>query len=159
MTPDNHILTKDVCKGRGCSCWVPDTCRSVAHFTSFPSLVPPPPAGTLNVRTPYTVSVSHRGHSWRTKGRHHDSCNRMSLSSMFYRMSNILQYISLHSLLLPDQATALPAPRSSVTVPAGPPTVGVSLRGEGRALSTVLATWAGRLPALSQPAACSTQQR
>ena len=148
MAPDNHILTKGVCKGRGCSCWVPDTCRSVAHFTSFPSLVPPPPAGTLNVRTPYTVSVSHRGHSWRTTGRHHDSCNRMSLSSMFYRMSNILQYISLPSLPLPDQATTPTAPRPSVTAPAGPQLSESDLRGEGRALSTDLATCAGRLPAV-----------
>ena len=79
--------------------------------------------------------------------RHHDSCNRMSLSSMFYRMSNILQYISLPSLLLPDQATTPTALRSSVTAPAGPPLSESSLRGEGRALSTALATWAGRLPA------------
>ena len=45
----------------------------------------------------------------------------MSLSSMFYRMSYILQYISLPSFLLPDQTTTPTAHRPVVTTPAGPP--------------------------------------
>jgi hypothetical protein len=33
--PADHVLTDGTCRGRGCSCWVPDTCRS------------PPPAPIL----------------------------------------------------------------------------------------------------------------
>ena len=106
MDLDNEILTKDVCKDRDCSCWAPDTCRSVAHFTSFPSLAPPPPAGSLNVRTPYTVSVCHRAHSWRTKGTVSQACSIVCQTSC-----NISRYLVSP---LPDQPPTAPLPRCSL---------------------------------------------
>lgn len=87
MTRDNHILTKNVCKGRDCSCLLPNTYRSIAHFTSFPSLL------HLLLQGPWmwgltTRSVCpNRSHSWRTKGTHHDSCNHESLKHV---LSNVI---------------------------------------------------------------------
>ena len=112
VAPEDHVLTKGVCKGRGCSCWVPDTCRSVVHLTSFSSLVPPPPAGTLSVRTLCTVSVSQRGHSLRTTSNRTiittTHCNSKSLA--YSRVFQSYSQISFCSLLSPRQAEPLPLP-------------------------------------------------
>ena len=106
MDLDKEILTKNVCKDRDCSCWAPDTCRLVAHLTSFPLLAPPPPAGRLKVRTPYTDSVCHRAHSWRTKGTVSQACSIVCQTSC-----NISRYLVSP---LPDQPPTAPLPRCSL---------------------------------------------